>query len=127
MTERDSGEQPTVSAPPASPNQAPALSYGNIYTPHAGSMIIQVQRESGLQSRTIVLGPAGSASCDFIILAPGRTVACSAAIASAHQSKRPASQRSPRRISRMEHTARGSTPSSAHSANCSAATTRCAS
>jgi hypothetical protein len=31
--------------------------YGNIYTPHAGSMIIQVQRESGLQSRTIVLSP----------------------------------------------------------------------
>jgi len=29
--------------------------YGNIYTPHAGSMIIEVQRESGLQSRTIVL------------------------------------------------------------------------
>ncbi len=29
--------------------------YGNIYTPHAGSMIIQVQRESGLQNRTIVL------------------------------------------------------------------------
>jgi hypothetical protein len=29
--------------------------YGNIYTPHAGSMIIQVERESGLASRTIVL------------------------------------------------------------------------
>ncbi len=29
--------------------------YGNIYTPHAGSMIIQVQRESGLQNRTIIL------------------------------------------------------------------------
>ena len=28
--------------------------YGNIYTPHAGSMIIQVQRESGLANRTIV-------------------------------------------------------------------------
>jgi murein DD-endopeptidase MepM/ murein hydrolase activator NlpD len=27
--------------------------YGNIYTPHAGSMIIQVQRESGLANRTI--------------------------------------------------------------------------
>jgi hypothetical protein len=39
--------------------RAPAgpLGYGNIYTPHAGSMIIQVQRESGLQSRTIVLSP----------------------------------------------------------------------
>ena len=28
--------------------------YGNIYTPHAGSMIIQVQRETGLANRTIV-------------------------------------------------------------------------
>jgi hypothetical protein len=32
--------------------------YGNIYTPHAGSMIIQVQREHGLANRTIVLTPA---------------------------------------------------------------------
>lgn len=31
--------------------------YGNIYTPHAGSMIIQVQREGGLANRTIVLSP----------------------------------------------------------------------
>jgi murein DD-endopeptidase MepM/ murein hydrolase activator NlpD len=30
--------------------------YGNIYTPHAGSMIIQVQREGGLANRTIILG-----------------------------------------------------------------------
>src|SRR5688572_14958154 len=30
--------------------------YGNIYTPHAGSMIIQVQRETGLANRTIVIG-----------------------------------------------------------------------
>ncbi|HUF26683.1 MAG TPA: M23 family metallopeptidase [Gemmatimonadaceae bacterium] len=29
--------------------------YGNIYTPHAGSMIIQVQREGGLANRTIVV------------------------------------------------------------------------
>ena len=29
--------------------------YGNIYTPHAGSMIIQVQRETGLANRTIIL------------------------------------------------------------------------
>ncbi|MFN2399597.1 MAG: M23 family metallopeptidase [Gemmatimonadaceae bacterium] len=29
--------------------------YGNIYTPHAGAMIIQVQRESGLANRTIIL------------------------------------------------------------------------
>lgn len=31
--------------------------YGNIYTPHAGSMIIQVQREAGLANRTIILTP----------------------------------------------------------------------
>ncbi|HKO27227.1 MAG TPA: M23 family metallopeptidase [Solirubrobacteraceae bacterium] len=31
--------------------------YGNIYTPHAGSMVINVQRESGLANRTIVLSP----------------------------------------------------------------------
>src|ERR1041384_8344031 len=29
--------------------------YGNIYTPHAGSMIIQVQRETGLANRTFLL------------------------------------------------------------------------
>lgn len=29
--------------------------YGNIYTPHAGSMIIQVQREHGLANRQIIL------------------------------------------------------------------------
>lgn len=28
--------------------------YGNIYTPHAGAMIIHVQRESGLANRTII-------------------------------------------------------------------------
>ncbi|HEX5435680.1 MAG TPA: M23 family metallopeptidase [Gemmatimonadaceae bacterium] len=33
----------------------PARGYGNIYTPHAGSMVIQVQRESGLANRTIIL------------------------------------------------------------------------
>jgi murein DD-endopeptidase MepM/ murein hydrolase activator NlpD len=38
-------------------NDSPEKSsgYGNIYTPHAGSMIIHVQRESGLANRTIVL------------------------------------------------------------------------
>jgi peptidase M23-like protein len=29
--------------------------YGNIYTPHAGAMIIHVQRESGLANRTLIL------------------------------------------------------------------------
>jgi hypothetical protein len=33
--------------------------YGNIYTPHAGEMIIHVHRASGLANRTIILGPRG--------------------------------------------------------------------
>lgn len=40
---RNTAEKPTGSG------------YGNIYTPHAGSMIIHVQRESGLANRTIIL------------------------------------------------------------------------
>ena len=36
-------------------NAAPERGYGNIYTPHAGSMIIHVQREGGLANRTFVL------------------------------------------------------------------------
>lgn len=38
-------------------NEPPEKSsgYGNIYTPSAGSMIIHVQRESGLANRTIIL------------------------------------------------------------------------
>src|SRR5688500_6755806 len=39
------------------PTHSRSQGYGNIYTPHAGSMIIQVQRESGLANRTIVLSP----------------------------------------------------------------------
>lgn len=35
----------------------PGKGYGNIYTPHAGSMIITVQREAGLANRTMVLSP----------------------------------------------------------------------
>ena len=35
--------------------RSPTQGYGNIYTPHAGSMIIQVQREHGLANRQIVL------------------------------------------------------------------------
>jgi outer membrane murein-binding lipoprotein Lpp len=31
-----------------------AQGYGNIYTPHAGAMIIHVQRESGLANRTLI-------------------------------------------------------------------------
>lgn len=37
--------------------KGPKNGYGNIYTPHAGSMIIQVQREHGLANRTLVLTP----------------------------------------------------------------------
>ena len=37
------------------PTHSRTQGYGNIYTPHAGSMIIQVQRESGLANRTIIL------------------------------------------------------------------------
>ena len=36
------------------PTHSRSKGYGNIYTPHAGSMIIQVQRESGLANRTII-------------------------------------------------------------------------
>jgi hypothetical protein len=49
VTESKSSIDPTTD-PAAHPK-----GYGNIYTPHAGSMIIQVQRESGLQNRTIIL------------------------------------------------------------------------
>ncbi|HEU6450400.1 MAG TPA: M23 family metallopeptidase [Gemmatimonadaceae bacterium] len=42
-----------MSAEPA--EKKPRNGYGNIYTPSAGSMIIHVQRESGLANRTIVL------------------------------------------------------------------------
>lgn len=35
--------------------EGPKRGYGNIYTPNAGSMIIHVQRESGLANRTIIL------------------------------------------------------------------------
>jgi hypothetical protein len=44
-----------VSSP--TPVHTAAQGYGNIYTPHAGSMVIQVQRELGLANRTIVLSP----------------------------------------------------------------------
>ena len=36
------------------PTHSRTQGYGNIYTPHAGSMIIQVQRESGLANRTLI-------------------------------------------------------------------------
>ena len=49
--------------------------YGNIYTPHAGSMVIQVQREGGLQSRTIVLSPRQVRLLHFFMSRGGRILA----------------------------------------------------
>jgi hypothetical protein len=43
------------------------IGYGNIYTPHAGSMVIQVQRESGLANRTYVLSPRQVALLRFLL------------------------------------------------------------
>ena len=40
--------------------------YGNIYTPHAGSMIIQVQRETGLANRTIIISERKVALLRFL-------------------------------------------------------------
>lgn len=53
----------------------PTSGYGNIYTPHAGSMIIQVQRESGLQNRTIVLSPRQVQILGFVTLRTGKILA----------------------------------------------------
>jgi murein DD-endopeptidase MepM/ murein hydrolase activator NlpD len=44
----------TADTAPESPD-TDTRGYGNIYTPHAGSMVIHVHRESGLANRTIVL------------------------------------------------------------------------
>ena len=53
--------------------------YGNIYTPHAGSMIIQVQREHGLANRTLVLTPTQMKLLRF--LTSRRMIVASAVIA----------------------------------------------
>jgi murein DD-endopeptidase MepM/ murein hydrolase activator NlpD len=49
--------------------------YGNIYTPHAGSMIIQVQREGGLANRTIVLSPTRVRLLRFVLSKTGMAIA----------------------------------------------------
>ena len=49
--------------------------YGNIYTPHAGSMIIQVQREGGLANRTIVLSPTRVRVLRFVLSRTGMVIA----------------------------------------------------
>ena len=48
--------------------------YGNIYTPHAGSMVIQVQREGGLANRTIVLSPQMVKVMRFIMSRTGMAI-----------------------------------------------------
>ena len=55
--------------------------YGNIYTPHAGSMVIQVQREGGLQSRTIVLSPRQVQLLRFFLSRSGRVLGVIVAVA----------------------------------------------
>jgi hypothetical protein len=55
--------------------------YGNIYTPHAGSMVIQVQREGGLQSRTIVLSPRQVQLLRFFLSRSGRILGVIVAVA----------------------------------------------
>ena len=51
--------------------RTPARGYGNIYTPHAGSMIIQVQREGGLANRTIVLSERSVRMLRFLLSRTG--------------------------------------------------------
>jgi hypothetical protein len=80
--------------------------YGNIYTPHAGSMVIQVQREGGLQSRTIVLSPRQVRLLRFFMSRGGRILAGVTAIVVLTLSVEAA--RVPmltRRLATFEHTA----------------------
>lgn len=48
--------------------------YGNIYTPHAGSMVIQVQREGGLANRTIVLNQRTVRILRFVLSRTGMAI-----------------------------------------------------
>jgi len=57
------------------PNGGQKQGYGNIYTPHAGSMIIQVQREGGLANRTIVLSPTRVRMLRFVLSKTGMAIA----------------------------------------------------
>ena len=88
------------------PARAAGKGYGNIYTPHAGSMIIQVQRELGLANRTIVLSKRKVKLLRLINSRVGRLLAVAAVvswIALAIQASR-ASYLSTR-LSHMQHTA----------------------
>lgn len=83
-----------------------AKGYGNIYTPHAGSMIIQVQRELGLANRTIVLSKRKVKLLRMLNSRTGRLLMVAAVVswvALAFQASR-ASYLSAR-LSRMQHTA----------------------
>jgi hypothetical protein len=80
--------------------------YGNIYTPHAGSMVIQVQREGGLQSRTIVLSPRQVQLLRFFLSRSGRVLGVIVAVAAiglaVEASRVPVLTR---RLASFEHTA----------------------
>src|SRR6185437_16243707 len=106
MTPSDSGESTAAPATPASHTPEPRLGYGNIYTPHAGSMIIQVQRESGLQSRTIVLSPRQVRLLRLLTSRSGKLVAavavCIFVTVAAEAARVPTLTHE---IGRMEHTA----------------------
>jgi hypothetical protein len=103
------GGMPPASARPVTPHPGPGSTrgggYGNIYTPHAGSMIIQVQRESGLQSRTIVLSARQIRILRFIMSRTGKLIAAGIATIVAllvvEAARVPALTG---RIARMEHT-----------------------
>jgi len=103
------GAPASAAASPADQALRPSygnLSYGNIYTPHAGSMIIQVQRESGLQSRTIVLSPRQVKMLGFLTSGAGKLlVAGSAALVAFLVIEAARIPSLTVRISRMEHTA----------------------
>lgn len=80
--------------------------YGNIYTPHAGSMIIQVQRELGLANRTFVLSRRKVKLLRLLNSRVGRLLVCAAVVSwvvLAFQASR-ASYLS-ERLHRMQHTA----------------------
>lgn len=91
---------------PPSGRAAGGGGYGNIYTPHAGSMIIQVQRESGLQSRTIVLSARQIRILRFIMSRSGKLIAAAVGVIAVllivEAARVPALTG---RLSRMEHTA----------------------
>jgi hypothetical protein len=107
-----SGSAPSTAAPESErsgivPSAPPVRGggYGNIYTPHAGSMIIQVQRESGLQSRTIVLSARQIRILRFIMSRSGKLIAAGvAAIAVLLVVEAARVPALTGRISRMEHT-----------------------